>query len=43
MAPVFLNRWLHDRLEPLRVPDENYYCAGKDANYCVNIDDVAIV
>ena len=37
----FPNQRLHDGLEPWRVPEEYYYYAGKDANYFVNIDDVA--
>jgi LmbE family N-acetylglucosaminyl deacetylase len=37
----FPNQQLHDGLEPWRVPEEYYYYAGKDANYFVNVDDVA--
>jgi LmbE family N-acetylglucosaminyl deacetylase len=37
----FPNQRLHDGLEPWKVPEEYYYYAGKDANYFVNIDDVA--
>jgi LmbE family N-acetylglucosaminyl deacetylase len=37
----FPNQRLHEGLEPWHVPEEYYYYAGNDANYFVNIDDVA--